>query len=352
MIARQEERIAAIEAHRLAQEQGQARQAENNDAEAEERRLRDELREEDRRLAKERAQRRDEHRRKRIDAERKRKNDRADEIAREREALKQQRINARISGMKKRAEVAGMFDKIQTMGGGNIDKIEKTMAKKFGMKPIDKSAVMKASKGRPASAQPRRRRAKKSATVAPSSGGDNVTPTSTTISGAHCRVPSSTTGALVGGSARKAASGSGRSSRQRVRPSSAAPLRRKRRPGSAGKNMRRPGSAVSKRRGGRGGAGGAPGSGHENPELAIEGLRARQNEQLLRVLEQEQEAEERRERILRGITVSVCVFVGLLVRWFVEWGVGLFFPPPPPPAPLSLSAISLRCPAYLPMLTL
>ena len=35
--------------------------------------------------------------------------------------------------------------------------------------------------------------------------------------------------------------------------------------------------------------------------MTIEGIRQRHNEQLLRVLEQEQEQEERRERILRGI---------------------------------------------------
>ena len=46
----------------------------------------------------------------------------------------------------------------------------------------------------------------------------------------------------------------------------------------------------------------------KGPDLTIEGIRTRHNEQLLRVLEQEQEQEERRERILRGIKVGcVCV---------------------------------------------
>ena len=203
--------------------------------------------------------------------------------------------------MKKRAEVAEMFNKIQTMGGGDIDKIERTMAKKLGMKPIDRSSIGKKSKARPASAQPRRRRMKKSATVAPSPGG-NITPS--TISGAHRRVPSSTTGALVGGSARKARNTPASGRKQRVRPSSALPSRRNTRGVSARTKKKRPGSAALKR---KGGGRGPRRSDNENPELAIEGLRARQNEQLLRVLEQEQEAEERRERILRGITVSCCV---------------------------------------------
>ena len=308
MIARQEARIHAIEAHRLAQEQGLARQAENNDAEAEERRLRDELREEDRRIAKERAMRREKHRRERIEAERKRKNDRADQIAREREQLKQKRMDARIAGMKKRAQVATMFDKIQTMGGSDMEKIEKQMAKKFGMKPIAKSVVLdrnKNTRGRPSSAQPRRRKKiePKSATVVPTFGQGDVTPI--TISDAQRRIPSATTGSLVGGSARKAAKSS-TSRARRVRPKSAAVSRSARKASGSRKKTRRPGSAASSRK--KGSSRGPRETSSKNPELELESLRARQNEQLLRVLEQEQEAEERRERILRGITVSLFRF--------------------------------------------
>ena len=41
------------------------------------------------------------------------KNARADEIIAERERLKNQRINSRIQGMKKRAEVTEMFEKVR-----------------------------------------------------------------------------------------------------------------------------------------------------------------------------------------------------------------------------------------------
>ena len=62
--------------------------------------------------------------------------------------------------------------------------------------------------------------------------------------------------------------------------------------------------------------------------MTIESIRQRHNEQLLRVLEQEQEQEERRERILRGIKVSsdlICSSeLEYLVSDIVAIGVFLF----------------------------
>ena len=150
MLRNQEERVLAIERHRKEQEAMQGRQEEHLDQEREEKRIADQLRDDDRKMAKERARRREEFRRHRIETERAgeycclyflyllwqliydftniyhfkppvmfctflytEKNARADEIIAERERLKNQRINSRIQGMKKRAEVTEMFEKVR-----------------------------------------------------------------------------------------------------------------------------------------------------------------------------------------------------------------------------------------------
>jgi hypothetical protein len=282
MIRRQEEKVRLAEKHRREQDEMQSRQVEALDQEKEEKRIEDLLREEDRKLAKERSRRREEHRRKKIEAERARKNERADQIARERERLKRERINARLQGMKKRSEVTGMFEKLQVMGGGDIEKLETTMAKKFGMKPIDKTKLFNKkqsssltginSRQRPSSARPSR--SKKVRPMVSSSIGKDNDGKVETIS-------------ILSSSSQ---SSSGRQSR-RQRPSSAAPSRR-----STKSIQGRPASSRRKRKKGKVHA-------SDKPDMTIEGIRTRHNEQLLRVLEQEQEKEERRERILRGIKV-------------------------------------------------
>ena len=199
--------------------------------------------------------------------------------------------------MKKRAEVAEMFEKLQVMGGGDMDKVEKTMAKKFGMKPINKEKLMSSNKKnrsslsgnngsrqRPSSAKPKR--SKKM--IKPLIGGNEEQGESIVSGGSS-------------GSFTKVSQGNTRNVRER--PSSAAPTRRSAK--SASGRIRPSSSSRRKGRGrGKKNGGGKKNNGSSKsrqPDMTIEGIRQRHNEQLLRVLEQEQEQEERRERILRGI---------------------------------------------------
>ena len=69
-LSTQEEKVLAIERHRKEQEVMQGRQEEHLDQEREEKRIADQLRDEDRKMAKDRARRREEFRRHRIETER------------------------------------------------------------------------------------------------------------------------------------------------------------------------------------------------------------------------------------------------------------------------------------------
>merc|ERR1712166_524572 len=271
MIQRQENKILQVEQHRLEQDQMQGRQNEKLDQEKEEKRIQDQLRDEDRRMAKERAKRREEHRRKKIEAERAAKNARADAIAFERERLKNERINSRIQGMKKRAEVAEMFEKLQVMGGGDMDKVEKTMAKKFGMKPINKEKLMSSNKKnrgslsgnngscqRPSSAKPKR--SKKM--IKPLIGGNEEQGESIVSGGSS-------------GSFTKVSQGNTRNVRER--PSSAAPTRRSAKSASGrirpSSSSRRKGRGRGKKNGGGGGKKNNGSSKSRQPDMTIEGIR-------------------------------------------------------------------------------
>ena len=197
------------------------------------------------------------------------------------------------------------------MGGGDISKVEKTMAKKFGMKPINKEKLLqKKGKGSPSlggrsSSQRQRPSSARVRKVKPLVGGG----------GGSMTTDGNEDGEDISIISTKVSQGDGSRRRHgKRRPQSAAPSRRSAKSTSG---RMRPSSSTGKRKskksqgGGGGGSGGSGGKSTKTkaPDMSIESIRARHNEQLLRVLEQEQEQEERRERILRGIKVCFLVLV-------------------------------------------
>ena len=192
------------------------------------------------------------------------------------------------------------------MGGGDISKVEKTMAKKFGMKPINKEKLLqKKGKGSPSlggrsSSQRQRPSSARVRKVKPLVGGGGSMTTDGNEDGEDISIIST-----------KVSQGDGSRRRHgKRRPQSAAPSRRSAKSTSG---RMRPSSSTGKRKSkkSQGGGGGSGGKSTKTkaPDMSIESIRARHNEQLLRVLEQEQEQEERRERILRGIKVCFLVLV-------------------------------------------
>ena len=206
------------------------------------------------------------------------------------------------------------------MGGGDISKVEKTMAKKFGMKPINKEKLLqkKGSKGSPSlggrsSSQRQRPSSARVRKVKPLVGGGGSMTTDGNEDGEDISIISTR---VSQGAPSRRRHGKGR-------PQSAAPSRRSAKSTSG---RMRPSSSTGKRKSkkNQGGSGSGGSSGKltktKAPDMSIESIRARHNEQLLRVLEQEQEQEERRERILRGIKVRV-VFLVL----FLNFSLFFFF---------------------------
>lgn len=293
------------------------------------------LREEDRRIARERALRRAANRAAAIEQQREERNARADAIAAERERLKRERLQARREGKMKRKQIEDAFEQIK-IRGGEITKLDRKTQRQLG---VDLEQLNLESKSpelgrqqrqhrrtadhsaRPKSASRKRAVDSNAASSTAGAGSISTGATSSAAPGSegsseqalHVPLPQPPLSAREERPSRKKKVS--KSTTMRARPKSALVSRRAksstinhagrprgRRARPATSRPRRSSSGrQTVRRKRRSRSRGAAKSQPADPEQAIESLRRRQNEQLLKVLEEEQRAEERRERMLRTV---------------------------------------------------
>ena len=142
MRAKEEERVQRIQLEARLKAESIARRKREMSADDDERKLLDELREMDRQEAREKARRKQEHRRRKIQKKREEANQRAQRIEEERKRMIMEKKRVQISAMKRRADVNKIFDKMKSTGNFNLTKdVQEKLG--FDAANIDRSKLLR-----------------------------------------------------------------------------------------------------------------------------------------------------------------------------------------------------------------
>jgi hypothetical protein len=316
MKEKEEERINTVRKEAMLKNSRANRQVANNSAQAEEKAIADQIKEEERLDKIERRKKMEAFKAKKLQEKRDRDAERARLIKEERDKMVKKRIEYKIEAKKKRSEVMKVFEKIQMSGKVEVSKdLEEKLGFKLdvtgaGQLPDHERPKLESRPiVRPKTASSGRRKGANSETSDMS-----YAVTGKVASRPKSAVPSKRPG--TAGRVRKGvtidegALGLRKGNKntelkplsKTARPRSAAPRREDTERASAAPRSSRPKTAGMTRK-----KKSAKKKGEEidestlSPPEIIEKMRTRQTMHLLRVLEEEQQAEDRREKMLRGI---------------------------------------------------